>query len=196
MDPEEEYAMKSWFGWSLASVLLLAGCREPNAPLPASLSPVGAGGGDVGTAASGQQHLVNDQAGPSALEGIDVAKASDQSYCNIESVGATAFVAGSLPVAPGQKVRGWLGHATSGPVQAPVLVLLGEQGATTGVPLQLSVPRDDVVNAYGGRAELRNSGFEAALPGVPAGTYKLLLHYAFDGKTYRCDNGRQITFDQ
>ncbi|WP_329857840.1 hypothetical protein [Stenotrophomonas muris] len=188
--------MKSWNSLFLLSILLLAGCREPNAPLPASTLPAGSGSDDAQSAAEVEPPVAQDQAGPSVMEGIDVAKASDQSYCNIESVGSNAFVAGPLAVAPAQKVHGWLGHSTPAPVGSPMLVLLGEHGAAAGIALQLSMVRDDVVNAYGGRAELRESGFEAALPDVPAGTYKLLLHYIVDGKTYRCDNGRQVTFNQ
>lgn len=168
----------------------LVACQEPNAPQrapaveaapPAAAPPVA-----ESTPAA--------EAPPApTFKGVDVSTALDQTYCNVESIGGSDFVAGPLNVQSGQQIRGWLGHAVAGTIESPQLLFIDATGAAVaGVELKLSVVRDDVANVHGGRADLKNSGFEAPLPALPPASYKLLLHYAFDGKTYRCDNGRQV----
>lgn len=179
--------------WGLAASMILVGCREPNAPPPPpKAAEAAAHAAAVALPAGGPG--AGDELGASVLQGIDVALASEQSYCNIESVDWNLFGAGPRSVQPGQTIRGWLGHVSQGSVQSPLLLVLNDGGVVAGIRLQLSNPREDVVNAHGGRPDLRNAGFEALLPAAPAGAYRLLLHYTFDGKAYRCDNGRQIVF--
>ena len=197
MDSEKGSLMKAEL--LLVAVLtggLLSACQEPNAPRP---PPVSEKAPQLPDAAAAKQETPKpdaakaDSSNTMVPEGIDVAAASEQTYCNIESVGDTAFSAGPLAVEPGQQIRGWLGHSVAGDLQSPLLVFLDESGAAAGVRLKFSISRDDVANAYGGRSDLRNAGFEDVVPAIAPGTYKVLLHYTFGGAAYRCDNGRQVT---
>jgi hypothetical protein len=180
--------------WALVAAALLAGCQEPNAAPPAPSSPAVPEVAHTEAPSSADEGVTDGELRPEVLEGVEVARATEASYCNIESVEGGAFAASALPVTPGQKIRGWLGHEAGGAVQSPVLVMLGGKGEIAGIALQLSMSREDVVNAYGGRADLLESGFEAVLPAMQAGSYKLLLHYKINGQAYRCENGRQIKY--
>lgn len=173
---------------ALAIAFVFSGCKEPNAPAPAAAIPVV----DSVSQRSPDPRAVGGSSSP--LDGIDLASSSDQTYCNIESVGGVAFAAGALPVQSGQAILGWLGHSSSGNIESPTILFLDEAGnPVAAVALNLELPREDVASAYGARDDLGRSGFEIAAPVLANAKYRLLLHYQFAGKAYRCDNGRQIS---
>jgi len=177
-------------GLFLVLALGLAACQEPNAPprtppktatqevAPPAAAPVVTGGAK--------------DAGPD----VDLSASTEASFCNIESVGQLAFSGGSVKMKAGDPIRGWAGHSEAVPVESLFLLFVDPHRAVrVATPLSLSVRRDDVADAHGGREDLRNAGFESAAPALPAGQYSLMLHYVVDAKPYRCDNGRQVVVD-
>lgn len=162
----------------------LAACQEPNAP-PAAQEGAAQAPAPVAPAPPPVP----------APDAQEEARREASQFCNIESV-AGARLDGSPPRVSGMvDVRGWLGHADATPVTAAFLEASASDGASGyRTPVQPSLPREDVRQAFPGRDELANSGFQAMLDlgGAAPGDYHLFLVYEAGGRSYVCDNGRHV----
>lgn len=159
----------------MAGLLLLAACKEPNAP-SASAPPAPAP-----TVEAPQTRGATSQGG--------------QTLCNIESIDGKLLGAESATLRSGAKVQGWLGDDSGQPVRDPVMVIANESGeAINAMALQLGTERKDVAAAYPAVPGLEKAGFElhfADLPIAP-GRYRIYLRYLIGGEIRLCDNGRRI----
>jgi len=170
---------------AIASLLMMSACKEPNAPLVAEPAPAPA------VAPVATQRVDED-----VLAELDAETVGGAVTCNLESSNNVLFSSGALQAASGDTLRGWLGHDASGVPEVPRLLFRSVDGASVAVTdIVLSHERDDVVSSNGGREELRNSGFEAAIPTLAPGTYAMVLRYRVNGHPYACDNGRAIRID-
>jgi len=172
---------------SVATLLVLAlaattACSEPNGNTAAK--------GASGSQSPGQEP----PAVPPDGETGPAATLREATYCNIESVGGEAF-GGELVAANGAEIRGWLGHGEPSEIKNPQLVAASEDGhVAVRLPVQRGEIRDDVVAAYTGREDLRQSGFSVDWQRSEAepGRYHVFLEYEAGGSSFRCDNGRYI----
>lgn len=154
---------------------LAAGCAEPNSP--ASPEPLPS------------------QALPSSLATPVEGQPSASDLCNIESIGGVVFASDALSVKLPADVAGWLGGIEGRPPESPVLVVLDATGAVMSrISLTLGGSRPDVEQAFPGVPGLAASGFRAKVPQVSTSGQSVRLHLAFtdSGRSYICDNGREV----
>lgn len=149
----------------LLLLLILAGCREPNAPLA------------------------------EAPQAEASAQAATADLCNIEFLAATPFGATALPLRMPSTVRGWLVSEEGGAPDAPALEIAEAEGHVVAtMPLDVSEPRPDVVQAFPGKVHLESNGFRAEIDParLSPGRYHLFLSYRAGSRRSTCDNGRQV----
>lgn len=168
---------------SVTTLAMLSGCREPNAPQatsqpgPPPAAPASPAIGSV-AAPSG----TSDAPKPATL-------------CNIETIGGQLLSAEPMLIEGGTVVRGWLADDSGATPTQPKLIIAGtDKKVVREIPVQLSIKRADVVNAYPGQTGLESSGFEAAMDpaDLKPHTYHLYLGYELGSVIYSCDNGRYI----
>ncbi|MFY2763404.1 hypothetical protein [Arenimonas sp. MALMAid1274] len=181
---------------SLAPVLMLAACREPNAPAPEPAAPAAATeAAPVAAAAATPSPIAS-----GAETYAEGAKFIPGTLCNIEYLGTVAFGAEPVLLDAPQSLRGWLGDEQGAtPRDVELRFVDDADNVMARVPLQLGGSREDVAAAFPGKAGLANGGFNQALSpaGLPAGTWRVHLVYtAGEGAGARavsCDNGRRVT---
>lgn len=155
------------------TLLLLGGCREPNA-------------NTIFAKAHGAA------AAPNRLSGYKQPVVA--TLCNLEFIDGAAFSAIPVTVGSPVLVRGWLGSSEGAPM-GPVLTVATVTGDVVArFPLALDHDRPDVVRAYPGRPGLERSGFEVTLDpaALASQEYHLYLAYASAGEPHVCDNGRRV----
>jgi hypothetical protein len=168
-------------------LLLLAGCREPNG-LP----------GDVPVAVMTAEQTALPAVAPVPIAAASVQGAEAGRVCNLEYVNNAEFGAQSARVRGDFLVRGWLGDESgAAPTDAALLLVDAAGKDAHRLPLQRNQPRPDVVQAFPGRNDLAQSGFELKVGAgtLPAGRYHLLLAYRIGERLRACDNGRQLQLD-
>ena len=163
-------------------LVLMAGCREPNAPESQSrtASPGIAAEAGPGTAAAPDDK--SEAAQPATL-------------CNIEAIGGQLFGTGPMALDGPTRVKGWLADQSgASPTQAKLVIADSEKRVVREIPVQVSQERPDVVKAYPDMKGLEKSGFEADLDsaGLQPQTYHLYLAYTMESMNYSCDNGRYV----
>lgn len=164
-------------------LLVLAACKEPNAP--AAAPPASS----VGTAAPAPA------AGSIAATPVDLEGRKAGTLCNLEFVDGKPFGADAAPVAAGAVIRGWLGDDSGDAPVAPMLVVQGQSADTAiNIPIVLNMSRSDVAQAFPAKSGLGNSGFEVSLQpaSLGPGQYHLYLTYSIGTEGRLCDNGRII----
>lgn len=170
----------------IALAFATTGCSEPNS-----------GAGTTAAEVSGSPTPEQPAAAPDPRAGPSDPALPERTFCNIESVDGQVF-GSELAVEEGAEIRGWLGHDEPAEIENSELVVIREDGdVATRLPLQRDGARDDVVAAYAGREDLRNSGFSVSwVPGdIHPGRYHVLLEYKAGGVAFRCDNGRYVRTD-
>jgi hypothetical protein len=162
-----------------AMLLLLCGCREPNTP-----------SGSTASEASPGQPAIPAEAHPGT------ANYEQASMCNIEMLAGIALGAEVVALDTPADVRGWLADDAGRIPGTPALVLAGEDKVVAReIPIQLVIPRPDVVKAYPTKQGLESSGFQISVDprGIAPGKYHLYLTFTSpDHKKYICDNGRYV----
>lgn len=157
----------------------LVACQEPNAP----------------PAAEGVATAPSPGAVPPAPGAPDEMRREASEFCNIESV-AGVRLDGTPPRVSGVvEVRGWLGHGDATPVTSAFLEASTSDAAPGyRTPVEPSLPREDVQQAFPGRDHLASTGFQVMLDlgGAAPGDYHLFLVYEAGGRTFVCDNGRHV----
>lgn len=175
---------------SIPVLLLLAACQREApevAATPAAVEPAPAAETPVD-----RPHV------PAFASTGPVAEGSIPSkLCNLEGIGDQDFAAAPVQVVVGAPLvlRGWAGIESSQTVPASVVVRFEDNTDFTKawqVTLPVTQKRDDV--AKFNNAPSLNTGFEspADLSALAAGSYRLYLTYASEGKNYFCDNGRKV----
>ena len=164
-----------------AMMLLLCGCREPNTPI-----------GSTASEASPGQPAITAEAHPGRVLG----NYEQASMCNIEMIAGLALGAEAVALTTPADVRGWLADDAGRIPGTPALVVAGEDKVVAReIPIQLVIPRPDVVQAYPGKQGLERSGFQISVDprGIAPGKYHLYLTFTSpDHKNYICDNGRYV----
>ena len=156
------------------SLLVLAGCREPNA-----------------NALYAEAHAVT--ASAQEKPPADVRR-TPATLCNLEFADGVAFAAAPLPVDAPVAIRGWLGSDDGAPRDPRLLLVDGTGSLAAQYPLTLDRDRPDVVRAYPGRDGLQRSGFEVRIDpaALAPQDYHLYLAYDSTGGEHACDNGRRV----
>ena len=167
--------MRSPCSLALTSALLLltglTGCQEPNEV--ESAEPATSGQGATGAA-------------------VETA-----TLCNIEMVDGVLFNSEPPVATSSARIRGWLGSDAGKALDSPLLVMADtDKTVVRTFPLQLSIDRPDVVQAFPGSFGLEKSGFEVSVsPAADSGgEYHLYLTYRSGLRSFICDNGRRIRF--
>lgn len=177
---------------AILACLLVVGCREPNGP--PSAVPVAAS-----AAAATPSPTSPPPTAPLRIDADLVRKAAAAQMCNLEYIDDAPFGAQEANARGSFRVRGWLGDASGAAPQEPVLLLESAAGdAVYRLPLELALPRPDVVQAFPGTAGLEKSGFEAHVDpaALTAGRFHLFLAYRLGARLHACDNGRQVRISQ
>jgi hypothetical protein len=173
---------------SLALVVLLSACREPNQPAPPAAPSAAA------TQSEAAKKPTPAVAAASAYP--DGTSFGVGELCNIEYLGENAFAAAAVPLQGTEVLRGWLADAGGATPQSIELRFVDTNNAPVAhVPIVLGEPRDDVVAAFPGKSLPADTGFSLRLAAaqLPAGTWRIYLTYtAANGRAIACDNGRTI----
>jgi|GEM_PF-4427898 len=168
---------------SVAVLLLLAGCKEPNQTPAPAVDAAAATLRDAPVELDAQARSVGLK--PDAL-------------CNLER-GDGKLLDSSTPFKPavlnGVVFAGWIADGVTRTVPASPLLVFKQTGGERvwQYPLTLDVKRDDVAHDTGAQS-LANVGFSANvnLTVLPPGTYRVLLVHEREGVRYACDNGRNV----
>lgn len=177
---------------------LVAACQEPNAVPAQDATAATAPTVSVPVAAAAPAAMPAGQFPKELSAAAATAELKPDALCNLERID-NQLLGSSEPYTPADSHRavltGWLGDGStkslpSGPVLMFRMVGVSRVWET---PLNLSVPRDDVVKATGA-AGLKMSGFslDADLSALPVGSYRMVLVYDREGARYACDNGRDL----
>ena len=186
---------------SVASVLsaaLLAGCSEPQQPVPAGAPEESS----PQVAAHTQAAMDSAFAGIAPTElNIDERRLglTPDKACNLERANGTVFSGTPVEVsksAPGLSLSGWVANKDQRTVPAAVdlrLISIDDNRAWK-VGLKTGGKRDDVVALLGGDQAFANAGYSVSMTiaPLPVGTYRLYSVFGEAGALKVCDNGRSI----